>query len=79
MAQLDQLAQDVVIAWEKGLLKEQSHEARQAMVKLAVKVGRGWLCPKCGQDRRDRSDEAKCCNEDCGGVWGTGCYCCHHH
>jgi len=24
----------------------------------------------------------ECCNPDCGGTWGTGCYCCHggrHH
>lgn len=35
-----------------------------------------WACPMCGNDRRNR--EKKCCNPECKGSWGTGCYCCHH-
>ena len=42
----------------------------------------GWLCPKCGRDRRRPYDDndkiVPCCNPKCKGVWGTGCYCCHH-
>ena len=30
--------------------------------------------PHCVQ----RCDGYKCCNPECGGHWGTGCYCCHH-
>jgi len=41
-----------------------------------------WFCPKCGRDRRKPYDEngemVPCCNPKCGGLWGTGCYCCHH-
>lgn len=32
---------------------------------------REW-CPSC------RACDADCCNPECGGVWGTGCYHCHH-
>jgi hypothetical protein len=33
-----------------------------------------WACPACGKDRRS---SIKCCNPECKGTWGTGCYCCH--
>lgn len=33
-------------------------------------------CPRCQSERKQ--DMAHCCNEDCRGIWGTGCYHCHH-
>jgi hypothetical protein len=34
-------------------------------------------CPRCG-DCRHRIGSKPCCNWDCGGEWGTGCFHCHH-
>jgi hypothetical protein len=45
------------------------------------------ICPKCELPRPRNVEEARgvdgeftypCCNQDCGGEWGTGCYHCHH-
>ena len=38
------------------------------------------ICPGCGEKRPDGRPRtsATCCNEKCGGEWGTGCYHCHH-
>ena len=37
-------------------------------------------CPRCGacRHRSGGPDDVPCCNEHCGGEWGTGCYHCHH-
>lgn len=37
----------------------------------------GDPCPVCGACRH-RDNAAPCCNPKCRGVWGTGCYHCHH-
>lgn len=42
-----------------------------AMVRLAA-YDKQRACPSCEEGRA-----ADCCNEECGGVWGTGCYHCH--
>lgn len=36
-----------------------------------------WRCPRCGKRGSDMLG-GQCCNPRCKGMWGTGCYCCHH-
>jgi hypothetical protein len=40
-------------------------------------------CPQCGAkyfgaDGRRPDESYECCNEECKGMWGTGCWHCHH-
>jgi hypothetical protein len=66
--------------WNNGCEGESVHklcdlseEVQQDLDKAEKKL---WACPMCGRDRRD--SEKECCNPKCKGIWGTGCYCCHH-
>lgn len=36
-----------------------------------------WRCPRCHKRGSDMHG-GPCCNPLCKGMWGTGCYCCHH-
>lgn len=35
-------------------------------------------CPGCGAQHPGETYRTQCCNPDCLGAWGTGCYHCHH-
>lgn len=39
-------------------------------------MGTDWVCPGCGAGQFEK--EYDCCNDECNGEWGTGCYHCHH-
>ena len=37
-----------------------------------------WIGPHlCGLRWQNGSQDKPCCNPECGGKWGAGCYCCH--
>lgn len=65
--------------------------ARTVLCRLVISTERAIVCPKCGKIRPEFSSDLPqeeyqaridgympCCNPDCKGEWGTGCWHCHH-
>ena len=68
------LAFDVEGDWATKDYEGIRDRIRELVAKQA-KVPISWHCPKCAAHIQS---QAPCCNPECQGQWGTGCYHCHH-
>ncbi len=54
-----------------------THAARERSADASG--GERPACPRCGKQPEDYpTNPGPCCNPQCKGAWGTGCYHCHH-